>query len=263
MNLLTLVTTPQTFTVQDGDFLLLVDATEAFGQRGGLPVEDAEAICPVIERLYPLFAKENSGEVYDCHPKRETGHIGFVTNYPGAVAGETFLTVESISSWSESENGIAPDSPFTLSELRDYLSSSRDGGQMVWPVHAEDGTDEIDRFEPIKILDMAFEIAKGEDPKCDSYSGAKDALGRDTGLIEKLRERGVKRVFLVGIAFDFCIGWTAFDLAEAGFEVYVVLDATRAVGVKTDAFDSVQTMQSRLIAVGVHLITSEQIVAAA
>lgn len=249
---------PRILKIGPEDALVRVDDIEAFGPKGGLPVRGAIGIIPVILALSACFAPEQVVKVVDTHPPH---HVGFVTEYTDFdVPNATFLTAEMVRSWDSSH--LAPTAPFSVEWLRDeYLPNHRDGGQWLWNVHGVEGTPETQTFPELAHLQVALELPKGEDPRIDSYSGARDALGRSTGLIEWLRERGIKRVFLVGLAFDFCVGWTAVDLADAGFDVYLVVDGTRSVGIVTDdGYDTNRVMLERLIRAGVHLITSDQIV---
>jgi len=243
------------------DALVIVDATNAFALlRGGLPVRGALGIIPVILALSLKFPAEQTVEVYDDHPPR---HVGFVTEYSDFdQPNATFLTANMVADWDDSH--LSPYAPFDVAWLRDeYLPNHRDGGQWLWSVHGVHDTSETERFAELAGIEVALRLSKGDDPRVDSYSGARDALGRSTGLIEWLRAHGFKRVFLVGLALDFCVGWTAIDLAGAGFDVYVVVDGTRSVGIVTEDIDTNRAMQERFIRAGVNVIVADQVQQAA
>lgn len=245
--------------VGPADALVIVDATKAFGPKGGLPVKGALGIVPVVLNVSSLFAPAQTVEVFDNHPPY---HGGFHTLYVGYdEPNVTFLTADMVRAWETTR--LAPEAEFVPVILIDYLEHHRDGGQWLWSVHAVQGTFETERFDALASIEVALRLPKGNHWLYDSYSGARDAVGNSTGLIEWLREHGFTRVFLVGLAFDFCVGWTAVDLAEAGFEVYLVVDGTRSVGIVTEEVDTNRLMTERLTRAGVRLVTSDQIRAAA
>jgi nicotinamidase/pyrazinamidase len=128
---------------------------------------------------------------------------------------------------------------------------------MLWADHALVGTEECELVPELQEFNFAIVQYKGMDPLCDSYSGVRDAMGRPTGLAKKLREHGMKRVFLAGLAFDYCVGSTAIDLAYENFETYVIEDLTRSVGVPDGNVDH---MRNRMIAAGVKIVRVEDLV---
>jgi nicotinamidase/pyrazinamidase len=91
-------------------------------------------------------------------------------------------------------------------------------------------------------------VRKGFHPEVDSYSGFREADRKtQTGLAGYLRERRFRRLFVVGLATDFCVSWTAEDAAAAGFETIVVEDLTRAI----DTAGSLEAARARMQAAGV------------
>jgi len=126
----------------------------------------------------------------------------------------------------------------------------------IWPPHAIEGTAEADLHpDLLKPGFLAITWNKGMDPDCDSYSGFEDAKERSTGLGDWLRNRGGRRVFICGLAFDYCVGFTALDAQAEGFETFVLTDLSLAV-----APGSESKMREQLLKAGVHLIHSSQMV---
>jgi nicotinamidase/pyrazinamidase len=99
----------------------------------------------------------------------------------------------------------------------------------LWPIHCVQGSSGADLVSGLRTDVIDTIIHKGMSESADSYSGFRDDGGRRTGLSGLLRERGVTRVFVVGLALDFCVKATADDAADLGFETYIVTDLTRAV----------------------------------
>ncbi len=100
-------------------------------------------------------------------------------------------------------------------------------------------------------------IRKGYNGSIDSYSGFMEADRKtSTGLAGYLKERGFRRVFCAGLATDFCVAWTALDAKAAGFDTYLIEDASRAI----DANGSLARARQDLNAAGVQVIGSAQVV---
>jgi len=203
------------------DALVVVDAQPTFMPGGGLPVTDGDKIMPNVRRLMNLFPKKNRFATRDQHSK---GHISLASSYIGSM---TVLTYDMVKDWTESDNRISPEAKFTLTDLKEYLKKIE--VQILWPDHGIEGTEE-DKLHP-DIQESEFEevVIKGTDPRVDSYSGFFDNAGRPTGLAEKIRVQGFKRVFFVGLAMDYCVGWSAEGGCQEGFEAIVIDDATRPV----------------------------------
>ena len=104
------------------------------------------------------------------------------------------------------------------------------GKQVLWPDHCVQGTDGASLSKDLSIPQAELIIRKGFHKDVDSYSAFLEADGKtSTGLAGYLKGRKVKRVFVAGLATDFCVAWTALDARKAGFEVYVVEDACRGI----------------------------------
>jgi len=176
-----------------GDALIVVDMQNDFLPGGSLAVAGGDAIIAPINRLGAAFA--NVVLTQDWHP---ADHVSFAANHPGRA-------------------------PFETIELP-Y------GAQVLWPDHCVIGSRGAD-FAPGLALEHAqLVIRKGFHRDVDSYSGFREADRKTpTGLAGYLRERGLDRLFVCGLATDFCVGWTALDARAAGFETYVIEDATRGI----------------------------------
>lgn len=206
-------------TIGAADALVVVDLQVDFLPGGSLAVNGGDEIVAPIEALAPRFG--NLLLTQDWHTP---GHISFASAHEGRA-------------------------PFERIEL-DY------GPQVLWPDHCVMGTEGA-RIVSTPLLDRAqLVLRKGYHPHADSYSGFREADRRTlTGLAGYLEERGLRRLFLAGLATDFCVAWTALDAAEAGFETFVIEDLTRAIdtdGSLADAWDN-------MAVAGVHRIRSSDL----
>lgn len=189
-----------------GDVLLVVDVQRDFLPGGPLAVPDGDAVTAPINRLGTLF--DHVLLTQDWHP---ADHVSFAASHPGRA-------------------------PFEQIELS-Y------GRQVLWPTHCVQGSDGA-RFAPGLDLPRAeLVVRKGFRPGVDSYSAFTEADRRTpTGLAGYLRERGLRRLFLVGLATDFCVAWSAMDAASAGFEAHVIEDACRAIDMRGSLDDAWRAM---------------------
>ena len=131
------------------------------------------------------------------------------------------------------------------------LADGRD--QVLWPDHCRQGTPGADLAAALDVPHAQLVIRKGHRRHLDSYSAFLEAdRATPTGLAGYLREHGVMRVFVVGLATDFCAAWTAIDAAGAGFETYLVEDATRGI----DTGGSMARAVADMDAAGVTRITT-------
>jgi nicotinamidase/pyrazinamidase len=105
--------------------------------------------------------------------------------------------------------------------------------QVLWPVHCVQGTRGAELHDELDKAKVTEVFRKGMDPKVDSYSGFFDNGKRNaTGLAAWLRERWITRVYVMGLATDFCVKYTALDARALGFDVWVIEDGCRAVDLK-------------------------------
>ena len=177
----------------DGSALLVIDVQNCFLPGGSLAVKEGEQVVPVINKISKAFS--NVVMTQDWHTP---GHVSFASVHSGKK-------------------------PFETIELS-Y------GTQVLWPDHCVQGTDGAALVKDLELPKAEMIIRKGYHRDVDSYSAFLEADGKtSTGLAGYLKARKIKRVFVVGLATDFCVAWTALDARKAGFEVYVVEDACRGI----------------------------------
>ncbi len=182
-------------SITERDVLIVTDPQRDFCPGGALAVPEGDAIMPVINRLARRFA--HVVVTQDWHPPR---HLSFASAHPGRK-------------------------PFETIEV-DY------GPQTLWPDHCVQGAAGAAFHPALDIPHAELVIRKGYHPLIDSYSAFRENDGKTpTGLTGYLRERGLERVTLCGLATDFCVYFSAIDAREAGFEARVVLEASRAIDV--------------------------------
>src|SRR5260370_14994240 len=176
----------------DDDLLLIIDVQNDFCRGGALAVADGDAVVPVINRLAERFA--HIALTQDWHP---SGHSSFATSHPGSTPFETIST------------------PYRQHTL--------------WPDHCVQGTPGA-AFHPQLATERAeLVIRKGFRPEIDSYSAFHENDRRTpTGLAGYLRERGVRRIFLAGLATDFCVHYSAVDARRLGFEAVLFVPLSLA-----------------------------------
>ncbi len=194
--------------------LIVVDVQNGFTPGGQLAVANADQIIPNINRLADFF--DHIVLTQDWHPEN---HISFAKNHPGKQ-------------------------PFESIQL-DY------GPQVLWPEHCVQGTVDADFHPDLHLPSAQLIIRKGYHAEIDSYSAFMEADHRtSTGLAGYLQARGIDQVFIVGIATDFCVAWSAIDACKLGFDCYVIADATRAI----DLDGSLQQAWQSMLAHGVKRI---------
>jgi nicotinamidase/pyrazinamidase len=203
----------------DNDVLLVIDVQNDFCPGGALAVPDGDAVVPLINRLAPHFA--HVVWTQDWHP---TGHSSFASSHPGA----------------------APFSSITMPY----------GEQTLWPDHCIEGTVGAAFHAGLDPTGAQMIIRKGYRPAIDSYSAffENDRI-TPTGLAGYLRERGLGRVFCVGLATDYCVRFSAEDARRLGFETVLVADACRAI----DLGGSLAAGMAAVKSAGVSVIESHQI----
>jgi nicotinamidase/pyrazinamidase len=179
--------------IDDAAALLVIDVQNCFLPGGSLAVKDGEQVVPVINRIAKGFA--NVVMTQDWHTP---GHISFASVHAGKK-------------------------PFETIDLA-Y------GKQVLWPDHCVQGTDGAALSKDLSIPQAGLVIRKGFHKDVDSYSAFTEADGKTTtGLAAYLKARQIERLFVAGLATDFCVVWTALDARKAGFETYVVEDACRGI----------------------------------
>jgi nicotinamidase/pyrazinamidase len=178
---------------RNDDVLLIIDVQNDFCPGGALGVADGDAVVPVINRLAEHF--DHIVLTQDRHP---SGHSSFATSHPGASRFESVAM------------------PY--------------GQQTLWPDHCVQGTSGA-AFHPKLVIDRAeLIIRKGFRPAIDSYSAFFENDRRTpTGLAGYLRDRGLRRVFLAGLATDYCVHYSAVDARRLGFDTVLVEAGCRAI----------------------------------
>ncbi len=180
--------------LRDDDVLLVIDVQRDFCPGGRLAVADGDAVVPVINELGKRF--EHVVATQDWHP---AGHVSFASSHGGKK-------------------------PYEAVEAA-Y------GEQALWPDHCVQGTTGAELHAGLEIERAELILRKGFRREIDSYSAFFENDHRTaTGLAGYLRERGLRRVFLAGLAYDYCVRYSAVDAVRQGFEAVVLEDACRAVG---------------------------------
>ncbi|MFT3717849.1 nicotinamidase [Pseudorhodoferax sp.] len=199
--------------------LIVVDVQNCFVDGGTLPVKGGAEVVPVINRLAKAF--RNVIVTQDWHTP---GHASFASAHAGHK-------------------------PFSSIRLP-Y------GEQVLWPDHCVQGTPDAALVEGLELPTAQLIIRKGYNPGVDSYSAFQEADRKTvTGLAGYLKARGIKTVYVTGLATDFCVAWSALDARAAGFETYVVEDATRAI----DLNGSLAAAWKQMAAKGVRRIQSSDV----
>ncbi len=178
--------------------LILVDVQHDFLPGGALAVPQGDEILPIIDSLLPYF--ETIVATQDWHPAQ---HGSFAANHAGTQPGEQIIL-----------EGLP---------------------QILWPIHCVEGTRGADFPESLDRSRWKLVFKKGKNPLVDSYSGFFDNARRgDTGLRNYLLLEGIRRVFIAGLALDYCVKFTALDARTLGFETFLITDATRAVNLQPE-----------------------------
>jgi len=206
-------------TLQPSDALLVIDVQNDFCPGGALAVADGDAVVPIINALAARF--DHVILTQDWHP---TTHISFATTHANKRPYETIQ---------------APYGPQTL-----------------WPEHCLQHTEGAAFHPALEIPHAELILRKGFRRPIDSYSAfLENDHFTPTGLAGYLRERGLTRLFLCGLAYDFCVRYSAIDGKKLGFETIVMKDATRPVNLP----HSVEETNAALATAGVPRILSSDV----
>lgn len=205
----------------DRDILIVVDQQVDFEPGGALPVPEGDGIIDSIN----LFASRFSESVVtqDYHP---AGHVSFASSYRNR---DPFTSV-SIEEVDRGEVILSDRATFSLDDLGRYLQATVDRRQTLWPDHCLRGSTGAAIDPRLDLSCTTIVLRKGGRSNSDSYSAFRENDGRSTGLAEALMARGIERIFVVGLAGDYCVLATALDGVDAGFEVVYVSDLTRYIG---------------------------------
>jgi nicotinamidase/pyrazinamidase len=201
--------------------LVIIDVQNDFLPGGSLEVPEGDQVIGVINDLRAQLPWDLVALTQDWHP---ADHISFASNHPGT-------------------------SPFQ------QLVLPSGNTQMMWPDHCVQGTAGAEFSTRLHRQPSDVIVQKGTHQDIDSYSGFLDNDRRTpTALRQVLDQAGIKEVVLVGLALDYCVGWSALDAASYGFVTTVVLDATRGI-----APDSIEQMLQQLATAGVRVVPSRDL----
>lgn len=173
--------------------LLLVDIQNDFSPTGALPVKDGDAIIPFVNQKHNEF--DLIVATQDWHPQN---HGSFASNYPGKNPGE-MVTLGNVD-------------------------------QVLWPAHCVQETEGAEFIPGLKINKIDQIVQKGMKEDIDSYSGFFDNDHQNaTGLHQYLQGKNISDVYIVGLATDYCVKFTALDAAQLGYSTTVFIDGVRGV----------------------------------
>jgi nicotinamidase/pyrazinamidase len=173
--------------------LLIIDIQNDFCPGGSLAVPGGDEIIPAINNLSGKF--ERIIATQDWHPHN---HMSFAVNHPGK---KDFDVIDF--------NGIK---------------------QELWPEHCVCGTKGAEFHSDLDIKNVNLIIRKGDNPWIDSYSAFRENDKKTkTGLDGYLKSLGIKKIYICGLALDYCVFYSAMDSRELGFETYIIIDATKGL----------------------------------
>jgi nicotinamidase/pyrazinamidase len=202
----------------DQDALLIIDVQNCFMPGGSLAVPRGDEVVPLINKLSGSFSCVVMTQ--DWHP---AGHVSFAS----AHSKDLFSVIEM---------------PY--------------GKQVMWPDHCVQGTEDAKLHRDLDLTKASMILRKGFDPRVDGYSAFFDNDHKSsTGLDGYLKARGIKRVFVTGLATDFCVMWSAVDARKAGLQAFVIEDACRGI----DLNGSLATAWKDMEAAGVKRIQSSDV----
>ena len=212
--------------VQDDDVLLVVDVQNDFIPGGALAVEEGDEIITGINKMTEYFKEKNAKIVFtqDWHPKN---HLSFASMHPNKNPGDEFQT----------EDGSV--------------------GPILWPDHCVQGTKGASFHDELNIIHGDLIIRKGTNPKIDSYSAfLENDKKTETGLAGYLKSLNIKRIFIAGLALDYCCYFTALDGVHFGFNAFLFIDLTKGIDQPPDnIINSLKDMESK----GIKFINMESI----
>lgn len=212
------MSTPSLRSISEHDILIIIDVQRDFCAQGRLAVQDGDAVVPLINQLAVRF--HHVILTQDWHP---AGHSSFASTHPGKRPYET--------------------------------TQASYGSQTLWPDHCIQGSPGAEFHPDLDIPHVELILRKGFRSGIDSYSAfTENDKTTPTGLAGYLRERGLRRIFLAGLAYDYCVRFSAVDAARAGFEAFVFEDACRAVNLG----DSIADTQRELAQAGVVRLTTAE-----
>lgn len=203
-------------TPGEKDVFLVIDVQNCFVPGGSLAVKDGDEVVPIVNRLAKGF--RHVVLTQDWHT---ADHVSFASQHPGKKPFETIKL------------------PY--------------GEQVLWPDHCVQGTEGAALVKGLEVPHAELIVRKGFRKNVDSYSAFYEADGKTaTGLGGYLKQRGIARVFVAGLATDFCVAFSALDARKDGFQTWVIEDACRGI----DTQGSLAKAWERMKAAGVKRIQS-------
>jgi nicotinamidase/pyrazinamidase len=200
--------------------LIIVDLQNDFLPGGALAVPRGDEVIPLANGLQRCF--ELVLATKDWHPP---DHGSFATNHPGKKPGDRVML-----------DGIE---------------------QILWPVHCVQNTHGAEFAPSFDTSRVTRVFHKGIDPRVDSYSTFFDnAHRRDTGLGDYLKKRGIKEIYLMGLALDYCVKYSTLDARQLGLNAHVILDGCRGIELKPGDIDRALDEMKR---VGAILLQSSEL----
>jgi nicotinamidase/pyrazinamidase len=207
--------------ITEQDVLIVIDVQNDFCSGGALAVPDGDAVVGVIQRVAPSF-----GHIVLTQDWHTAVHSSFAAAHPGKQ-------------------------PFEQVELG-Y------GTQTLWPTHCVQGRKGAEFHPALRLPQAELILRKGFRPHIDSYSAFfENDRATPTGLAGYLAERNLNRVFFAGLAYDFCVGYSALDARRLGLSAFVLHDACRAI----DLNNSVARIDAEFAKSGVVVIESSSLLA--
>ena len=201
--------------------LILVDLQNDFLPGGTLEVPGGDQVIPVANRVQPFFDVVVASQ--DWHP---ADHGSFAVSHPGRQPGEQ-IELEGLP-------------------------------QILWPTHCVQESNGARLAQGLDISCIARIFYKGSDPQIDSYSCFYDNdHRRSTGLADYLRDQGVDTVYLLGLATDYCVKFSALDAVAQGFAVHLILDGCRGIDLKPG---DIERAPEEMREVGVAILSSNDLV---
>ena len=185
--------------INSEDALLVVDVQNDFIPGGALAVKGGDLIIMGINKIAERFYMCNATTVLtqDWHPK---GHLSFASAHSGKKPGDTFKT---------DDGAIGP---------------------VLWPDHCVQGTKGADFHKDLKVNFASVIIRKGINPRIDSYSSFLENDKRsETGLAGYLKSLMIKRIFVCGLALDYCCYYSAMDGIDFNFKVFLIADLSKGI----------------------------------
>ncbi len=203
-------------TLSGDDMLIVVDIQNDFLEGGSLAVPHGDEIVPIINRIAAMFSHVILTQ--DWHPR---DHLSFASSHANAKPFQTITL------------------PY--------------GPQTLWPDHCVQDTQGAEFHAALHVRGAELILRKGYHRTVDSYSAFyENDRTTPTGLSGYLRQRGFSRLFLAGLAFDYCVRFSGEDAHKDGFDVVVIEDACRSIAIAsaTEARETNQRLGIRLIAAG-------------